>query len=358
MTFQGLHFTGKRPFKDCLIHGLIRDKEGRKMSKSLGNGVDPMDVIEEYGCDSLRYFLTTSSAPGQDLRYDEEKVKSTWNFINKLWNASRFVLMNIEDLKEIELENLNIHDKWILTKYEETIKKITKHMDKYEFNIVGTTLYDFIWDCFCDKYIEMSKFTSDTQATKSTLYTVLMGILKMLHPIMPYVTEEIYQMMPIKDAKSIMISIYPEYNKKFVFKTEEIDEAIEFITLFRNKKKDLNIKDFSIVNHIENKEVSELILNMLKLNDKQTEDHYELKQTIKLNDLSIDILYNDEVDHELERENLLKEKEKLEASIERRKKLLSNENYVNKAPANVVENDRISLEKEQLKLEEILSKLN
>jgi len=358
MVFQSLEFTKQRPFKDCLIHGLIRDKEGRKMSKSLGNGVDPMDVIEEYGCDSLRYFLTTSSAPGQDLRYDEEKVKSTWNFINKLWNASRFVLMNIDTLQEVNLNDLHIHDKWILTKYQETIKKVKKHMDKYEFNIVGSTLYDFIWDCFCDKYIEMSKFTSETLSTKSTLYTVLTGIIKMLHPFMPYVTEEIYQMLPIKDAESIMVSTYPEYNKKLVFKTEEVDNAIEFITLFRNKKKELNIKDFNIINHIDNEEISTLVLNMLKLNDKQKEDNYELKQEIKLNDLRIDILYNDEIDHELERENQIKEKDKLIASIERRKKLLSNENYVNKAPANVVENDRIQLEKEQVKLDEILSKLN
>ena len=358
MVFQSLELTKLRPFKDCLIHGLIRDKEGRKMSKSLGNGVDPMDVIDEYGCDSLRYFLTTSSAPGQDLRYDEEKVKSTWNFINKLWNASRFVLMNIEDLTEVNLENLNIHDKWILTKYEETIEKVKKHMDKYEFNIVGSTLYDFIWDCFCDKYIEMSKFTSDTLATKSTLYTVLTGIIKMLHPFMPYVTEEIYQMLPFKDSESIMISNYPEYNQNLVFETSKVDEAIEFITLFRNKKKELNIKNFSIVNHIKNEEISTLILNMLKLNDKQANDNYQLNQIVKLNNLSIEILYNNEIDHEKEIENLIKEKEKLEASIERRKKLLSNENYVNKAPANVVENDRIQLEKEQLKLEEIISKLN
>ena len=358
MVFQSLEFTNVRPFKDCLIHGLIRDKEGRKMSKSLGNGVDPMDVIDEYGCDSLRYFLTTSSAPGQDLRYDEEKVKSTWNFINKLWNASRFVLMNIEDLKEIKLENLNIHDKWILTKYEETIKTVRKHMDKYEFNIVGTTLYDFIWDCFCDKYIEMSKFTSNDIATKSTLYVVLSGIIKMLHPFMPYVTEEIYQKLPIKETDSIMISSYPKYDKTLVFTSSEVDEANEFITLFRNKKKDLNIHEFSIINHIQNKELSTLILNMLKLNDKQNVDNYELKETIKLNDLEIDILYNDEIDHEKELENLLKEKEKLIASIERRKKLLSNENYVNKAPAHVVENDRLSLEKEEEKLKEILSKLN
>ena len=359
MTFQGLEFTKKRPFKDCLIHGLIRDKEGRKMSKSLGNGIDPMDVIEEYGCDSLRYFLTTSSAPGQDLRYDEEKVKSTWNFINKLWNASRFVLMNIEALENVELKDLHIHDKWILTKYQDTIKKVNKHMDKYEFNIVGSTLYDFIWDCFCDKYIEMSKFTSDSMATKSTLYTVLTGIIKMLHPFMPYVTEEIYQKLPFRDSESIMISTYPKYDKKLVFDTQSVDEAIEFITLFRNKKKELNVKDYAIVNHIQNEEISSLVLNMLKLNDKiNLTNTYELKQTIKLKDLLLDILYNDEIDHEQELELLTKEKEKLESSIERRKKLLSNENYVNKAPANVVENDRIQLEKEEQRLNEILSKLN
>lgn len=357
MTFQGLEFTKQRPFKDCLIHGLIRDKEGRKMSKSLGNGIDPMDVIEKYGCDSLRYFLITSSALGQDLRYDEEKVKSTWNFVNKLWNASRFVLMNIEDLEKEELKDLQIHDKWILSKYEETIKKVKKHMDKYEFNIAGATLYDFIWTDFCDKYIEMSKFTNNTIATKSTLYFVLNGIIKMLHPFMPYVTEEIYQKLPFKESESIMISQYPQYQKELVFTTTEVDDALEFITLFRNKKKELNIKNLSIVNHIASKEIASLVLNMLKLNDKQENTNYELKQEIRLNNLSIDILYNDEIDHEKELESLQKEKEKLINSIERRKKLLSNENYVNKAPANVVANDRTLLEKEQLKLEEILSKL-
>ena len=200
MTFQGLHFMNERPFKECLIHGLIRDKDGRKMSKSLGNGVDPMDVIEEYGCDSLRYFLSTSTSNGMDLRYDKEKIKSTWSFINKLWNASRFCLMNIEDLREINLKDLDIHDKWILTKYENTIKEVIKYMDKYEFNNVSSVLYSFIWDDFCDNYIEMSKFSSDTLSTKSTLYYVLTGILKMLHPFMPFVTEEIYQNLPLKNV--------------------------------------------------------------------------------------------------------------------------------------------------------------
>ena len=218
MTFQGLKFTDKRPFRDCLIHGLIRDKEGRKMSKSLGNGVDPMDVIDEYGCDALRFFLTTNSAPGSDLRYDEEKVKSTWNFINKLWNASRFVLMNLEGFEEKDytLENLSVSDKWMLTKLERTIGEVRKNMETYDFHNVGNTLYSFIWDDFCDWYIELSK--SDMSNTnKSVLLKVLTSIVKMLHPSMPYVTEEIYSMLPIKDAESIMISSYPKVEEECFF---------------------------------------------------------------------------------------------------------------------------------------------
>lgn len=216
MTFQGLHFTGKRPFKDCLIHGLIRDKEGRKMSKSLGNGVDPMDVIDTYGADALRFFLTTSAAAGTDLRYDEEKVKSTWNFINKLWNASRFVLMNIEGLNELEFNDLKEEDKWILTKLNNTIKSVTKNMEHYEFNNVGSQIYSFIWNDFCDNYIEFAKFSIESNTTKSVLYKVLSNILKMLHPFMPYVTDELYNSLPIHE-ENIILSKYPEYNKDEIF---------------------------------------------------------------------------------------------------------------------------------------------
>ena len=268
MTFQGLHFTNERPFKDCLIHGLIRDKNGRKMSKSLGNGVDPMDVIDKYGADSLRFFLATSSASGQDLRYDEEKVKSTWNFINKLWNASRFCLMNISSLKEVNFDNLNMSDKWILTKYEKVVKDVRRYMDKYEFNNVGSIIYSFVWNDFCDNYIEMAKFSSDTDATKSTLYYVLMGIIKMLHPFMPYVTEEIYQNLPFKDNDSIMISTYPKYDLNLVFEQDAkvIDNLIEFVANFRNVKQENNIgKNFKV--KINNDSDYTLIKKMLKLDD-------------------------------------------------------------------------------------------
>ena len=358
MTFQSLEFTGKRPFKDCLIHGLIRDKLGRKFSKSLGNGVDPMDMCEEYGADSLRYYLTTTAANGTDIRFDEEKIKATWNFINKLWNATRFVLLNIEDLKEIKLDNLTLPDKWILSKYQQTIKEVTKYMEKYEFNNAANAIYNFTWSLFCDNYIEMSKFNLSSETTKSVLCFVLTGILKMLQPFMPFVTDELYNALPVKDEESIMISSYPEYNKKYLFDTIEVDTAIEFITLFRNKIKELNIKNYQVINHIDNQEVSTLILNMLKLNDKvASSNEYSLKETIKLANLEIEVLYNDEIDYQKELENLLKEKEKLETSIERRKKLLANENYINKAPANVVENDRLQLAKEESRLKEILAKV-
>ena len=359
MTFQSLEFTGKRPFKDCLIHGLIRDKQGRKFSKSLGNGVDPMDMCDEYGADALRYYLTTTAANGTDIRFDEDKIKATWNFINKLWNATRFVLLNIEDLKEIKLENLNLTDKWILAKYQKTVKEVTKYMDKYEFNNAANTIYGFTWSNFCDNYIEMAKFSIKDNSTKSTLCYVLTGILKMLQPFVPFVTDELYNELPIKDSEAIMISSYPEYNKKYDIETKEINNAIDFITLFRNKKKELNIKNFQIINHIENKELSKLVLDMLKLNDKiSDETKYTLIEKVKLEDLELDILYNDEVDHQKELENLTKEKEKLVISIDRRKKLLANENYVKKAPANVVENDRTLLKKEEERLQEINQKLN
>ncbi|MCI7241296.1 MAG: valine--tRNA ligase [Bacilli bacterium] len=361
MVFQSLEFTEKRPFKDCLIHGLIRDKEGRKMSKSLGNGVDPMDVIDTYGCDSLRFFLTTNSAPGQDLRYDEEKVKSTWNFINKIWNASRYVLMNLEDFndKDYTLDNLTNSDKWILTKLNKTIESITKSMDKYDFNIVGNTLYNFIWTDFCDKYIELSKFNQNN-TTKSVLLKVLTSIIKMLHPFMPYVTEEIYQMLPIKDSESIMISTYPKYEKEYVFNKEEkeIDNILEFITLFRNKKLELNIgSDFKVINNIKNNDNLDLILNSLKIKDKLTDENTSNTVKVEYNNLSLEIVYDNTKNLEEERTRLEQELTRLTNSIERRKKLLSNENYTSKAPLNIVNKEKEDLSKELEQLEIIKNKL-
>ena len=355
MTFQGLHFTDLRPFKDCLIHGLIRDKQGRKMSKSLGNGVDPMDVIDKYGCDSLRFFLATSSSLGMDLRYDEEKVASTWNFINKLWNASRFVLMTLDDFKEenMTFENLTLPDKWILKRLNEVVSNVRNHMDKYEFNVVGTELYNFIWDDFCSWYIELSKFNNNN-TTKTVLLTVLTDILKLLHPFMPYVTEEIYLMLPIHE-ESIMISSYPIVKDEYNFETSKMDDIMEFITKVRTYKQENNIPSNAFVNYIGDNE--ELVLNMLKVKDEfRTTDISDNK--INYKDYTIYYIFDNSKNLEEERNNLLKEKENLEKSIARRKNLLSNENYVAKAPANIVEKERNDLAKEEAELQNILEKLN
>ncbi len=349
MTFQGLHFTGKRPFKDCLIHGLIRDKEGRKMSKSLGNGVDPMDVIDTYGADALRFFLTTSAAAGTDLRYDEEKVKSTWNFINKLWNASRFVLMNIEGLNELEFNDLKEEDKWILTKLNNTIKSVTKNMEHYEFNNVGSQIYSFIWNDFCDNYIEFAKFSIESNTTKSVLYKVLSNILKMLHPFMPYVTDELYNSLPIHE-ENIILSKYPEYNKDEIFtkECEEFDNIIEFIKVFRNVKLENKIgKDFGI--KINSNDDYSLIFKLLRINPDEHANITGTKYTCIYKNYNIDLYYDKEITEE---DIMLKNKQisDLEASITRRKNLLSNENYLNKAPKELVEKEKVTLKDEEEKL--------
>ena len=357
MIFQAEHITGKRPFKDCIIHGLIRSKDGRKMSKSLGNGIDPMDMIDEYGADALRFYLTTDVAMGTDLRFDTDKVAGTWNFINKLWNASRFVLLNIDDLKKLDFNNLKREDKWILTKYEEIVKRTIKHMDKYEFNLVGAELYDFIWNDFCSSYIEFAKFNLGDQTTKSVLFYVLEGIIKMMHPFMPFVTEEIYHMLPIQDSESIMISTYPKYDKEMVFTKEkkEMDRIIEFISLFRNKKAENNIgSDFEIITDIDN----ELILKMLRIEDKIViSSNLPGSIEVLLDDYKIIICYDDSKQKGEELESLRKEKDNLEISIERRKKLLANENYVAKAPEKIVNQERDNLAHEEAQLKIILQRL-
>ena len=357
MTFQSLELNGVRPFKDVIIHGLVRDKEGRKMSKSLGNGIDPMDMIKVYGADSLRYYLVTDCAFGTDLRFDEEKLKATWNFINKMWNASRFVLMNISDLKALNFSNLKKEDKWILTKFETVLDSTIKHMDKYEFNLVGSEIYNFIWDDFCSNYIEMAKFSSSDITTKSILYKVLEGIIKIMHPFMPFVTEEIYQNLPFKDSNSIMISSYPKYEKEYIFAedTKKVDKILEFITLFRNKKLENNIgKDLEV----ESASLDDLAVKMLKLDDKLvTESKKNTKILVSINDITAYICYDNNIDKEEVLKELTKKKETLEASIKRRNNLLSNENYVKKAPSNIVEKERLDLQKETDMLNNVLKEI-
>ncbi len=365
MVFQGLEFMDERPFKDCLIHGLIRDKEGRKMSKSLGNGVDPMDVIDDYGTDALRFFLATNSAPGQDLRYDEEKVKSTWNFINKLWNASRFVMINLDDYEETSLDitKLTSSDKWILDKQNKLIKVVRRHMEKYEFNVVGQELYSFIWNDFCDWYIELAKTNMNNQ-TKNVLLLVLKNILKMLHPFMPYVTEEIYSKLP-NVTKSIMVSDYPQYNKGYDYESDvnNINRIIEIITKIRNVKNENNItSDFVLINNLEKKQ--KFLINdnfnifkkLLKARviDKLDEGMLSIEIPFTYGEVILGYI-GKEVKENIE--VLKQEQQKLLSSITRRQKLLSNVGYVNNAPENVVLAEKRKLEEELVSLDIINEKI-
>ena len=353
MAFQSLHFTNKRPFKDCIIHGLIRDKQGRKMSKSLGNGVDPMDVIDKYGADALRFFLATSTSPGMDLRYDEEKVSANWNFINKLWNATRFVLTNVDDVNiTLNKEELDLTDKWLLTKYNNTIKEVTRNMEKYEFNNVGSALYSFIWDDFCDNYIEFAKYKLDKTSTKYVLIHVLKGILQMLHPFMPFVTDELYSNL---SNTNIILSNYPKYNKEEVYTLEEnlIDKVILDITSIRNLKAVNNITKNAFVKFKTSDELYDLFKTSLKINEENivTEDKSGFEK-YSYTSSNIDIIYYEEgtkLDINLVKEEI----KKLEASIIKRTNLLNNENYVNKAPQNIVELDRVKLKEEKEKLESL-----
>ncbi|HBT73964.1 MAG TPA: valine--tRNA ligase, partial [Lysinibacillus sp.] len=250
MIFQGLEFTGQRPFKDVLIHGLVRDGEGRKMSKSLGNGVDPMDVIEQYGADSLRYFLATGSSPGQDLRYTTEKVEAVWNFANKIWNASRFALMNMDGMTYDEIDltgEKSVADKWILTRLNETIERVTSLAERYEFGEVGRELYNFIWDDFCSWYIEMAKlplYGEDEVAKKTTrsiLAYVLDQTMRLLHPFMPFITEEIWQHLP-HEGESITVAAWPTVRADLHF-ADEADNMkllMDIIRSVRNIRAEVN----------------------------------------------------------------------------------------------------------------------
>ncbi len=351
MTFQGEELLGQRPFEDCLIHGLIRDKQGRKFSKSLGNGIDPFDMIEKYGADSLRYYLATDVSAGTDMRFDEDKIKATWNYINKIWNASRFVLTNISDIKEIKLDNLKPEDKWILTKFEKMLHTTKKFMDKYQFNNASSVIYDFVWTSFCDSYIEMAKYSLSDDATKSTLCYILTNILKLLHPFMPYVTEEIYQMLPIKEEESIMISNYPKYSKKYIFELEEevVDDEIEFIRSFRNVKAENNItKDMKVM--FDTTDDNNLIVKMLKLDENLVKEPLGIKSYNVFSKRVKATIFFEKM--ETEADKVLKETQiaALKTSIARREKLLANENYVAKAPKNIVDMDREKLKEEKEKL--------
>ena len=363
MIFQGLEFTGHRPFKDVLIHGLVRDAEGRKMSKSLGNGVDPMDVIDQYGADSLRYFLATGSSPGQDLRYSTEKVESIWNFANKIWNASRFALMNMGDLtyEEIDLSGKkSVADYWILTRLNETIETVTNLAEKYEFGEVGRALYNFIWDDFCDWYIEMAKLPlySEDEAAKKTTRSVLAYVLdqtmRLLHPFMPFITEEIWQNLP-HEGESITVAEWPMVRSELSNHEarEQMKLLVEIIRSVRNIRAEVNTPMSKKISMIINAH-DEKILDTLETNRAYLERFCnpemltiavgvaapEKAMTAVVTGAEIYLPLQGLINIEEEITRLEKELDKLNKEVERVQKKLANEKFVSKAPSQVVEEER------------------
>ena len=358
MAFQARHLTNDRPFKDVLIHGLIRDEKGRKMSKSLGNGVDPMDVKQKYGADALRFFLTTNSTPGADLRYTDTKMEASWNFINKIYNASKFVLMNLEGFRfeDIDLSNLNNIDSWIISKFNATLEDVNKNMEKYEFAMVGNQLYSFVWNDFCSWYIELAKSTINSadetvsKASKSTLLVILTNILKMLHPFMPFVTERIYAEMP-RESESLCISNWPTTIAVDDSKNDEVELLIEIISEVRSLRVDYNLKpsvefDIALLDADANEisidsKTNDMLYKLTKVSCKHLNGTDLIVRPLTRARLVVDA--SQIVDYKAEFAKLTKEKERLDNEIIRAEKMLANTNFISKAPAEKIESEKKKL---------------
>lgn len=382
MLFQGVEFTHHAPFKDILIHGLIRDSQGRKMSKSLGNGVDPFDVIAKYGTDSLRYFLTTNSAPGLDLRFDETKIESSWNYLNKIWNISRYVLMNLgTGYKEtpIEVSKLNLPSKWILSKLNKVIENVDYNMEKYEFGEAARTLYTFVWDDFASWYVELSKVDlqsedkQEQQMTKNVLVYVLRSIVKLLHPFIPFITEEIYQALP-HDEESITISKWPKVKEEFKdeLDKEAIDDMIEIITAVRNERAKANKapkEPIALTIVAKDNAVSKTIAsttkylfkftNPKKLEFLTSDEGLDSKRfvIVVLPMCKIFIPTEDLVNLEEAIKKLEATKAKLEAELARSEKMLSNESFISKAPKAKIDAEMAKQKEYKEQYEEVLKSL-
>ena len=357
MIFSGVEHMGQVPFHTVLIHGLVRDAQGRKMSKSLGNGIDPLLVIDQYGADALRFTLATGNAPGNDMRFSDEKVKASRNFANKLWNAARFVLMYLgNDYNYPGLpKDLAIEDKWILSKVNTLAKEVTDNLERFELGIAVAKLYDFIWDVFCDWYIEIAKIRLQSgegaDTAKAVLVYVLTDILKLLHPFMPFITEEIYQAIP-HDTESIMISKWPEYDPTLSFADEEaqMEKIMDAIRAIRNRRAEMNIppsKKSKVYVETAFSDVfavgSEFIKRLAYASDVEIADAFgDLGNTVTIvtNDAKIYIPLGDLVDFEAEAKRLQKELAAAEDKLAFINKKLDNPGFVNKAPEKVVQQNR------------------
>ena len=382
MVFSGYAYTGKAPFHTVLFHGLIRDSQGRKMSKSLGNGIDPLEIIEKYGADALRITLVTGNAPGNDMRFYDERVEANRNFANKVWNASRFILMNMEG-KEITVPNesdLSAVDQWIISKMNTLTKDVTENMDKFELGIAVQKVYDFIWDEFCDWYIELAKYRiyhaeENPAAANSALYTlktVLGDALKLLHPFMPFVTEEIYGAL-VPEEESLMMSSWPEYKESSCYPEAEniVDHMKEIIRGVRNVRAEMNVAPSRkaktyIVCENENlcqgfEEIKESSMPLMSANEIQIQSDKsgiaEDAVSVVVADAVVYLPMEELVDFEQELERLTKEEARLTKELARVNGMLNNEKFISKAPEAKINEERAKLEKYTQMMEQVQERL-
>ncbi|MBQ8213857.1 MAG: class I tRNA ligase family protein, partial [Clostridia bacterium] len=373
MIFSGLEHMGEKPFDTVFIHGLVRDAQGRKMSKSLGNGIDPLEVIDKYGADALRFALSTGNSPGNDMRFSDEKMEAARNFANKLWNASRFVRMNLT-IDRVELpsaEKLAAEDKWILSKYNQTVATVTNALDHFEIGVALSAIYDFIWDIFCDWYIELTKSrlndkgTEGNETAQNVLCYVLTGTLKLLHLFMPFITEEIYQALPhVGDAESIMISSFPKADALLDYpaESEELSRVIAAIKAIRLRRNEMNVVPSRKAKvYIATKYASSFgasthpfFARLASASEVEVAEAFDASVVsadnavqIITDSATVYLPLSDLVDTEKERARLEGEYKKLTDEIERVNKKLANESFVAKAPAAVVDAERAKLAKYQ-----------
>ncbi len=376
MIFSGLEWMGEKPFSTVLIHGLVRDAQGRKMSKSLGNGIDPLEIIKDYGADALRFALASGNSPGNDMRFSDEKIEAARNFANKLWNAARFVLMNldIEDTRLPDRDKLAPEDKWILSRLNSLAERVNTNLERYELGVALSEIYDFIWDVFCDWYIELAKTRLSNkddegcETAQRTIAFVLRQTLKLLHPYMPFITEEIYQSLP-HDEESIMISSFPVYDAAldYAAEAEVFEKIIAVIRAVRVRRSEMNVppsKKAELYIVTEDKEVfgeysHKFFVKLASATEVKVVDAYEGEEAVSVvtDAATAYIPLSEIVDMEKEKARLEAELKKNDGEIERIEKKLSNEGFVAKAPAAVVDGERAKLEKYKATREGILAAL-
>ena len=371
MIFSSLEYMDEVPFDTVLIHGLVRDAQGRKMSKSLGNGIDPLEIIDKYGADALRFALATGNSPGNDMRFSDEKIEAARNFANKLWNAARFVLMNltIDKIEEPDKSKLAVEDKWILTKLEECVKSVNTNLDKYELGVALSSIYDFLWDYYCDWYIELTKTSVSSEdkerslTAQNTLAYVLRETLKLLHPFMPFITEEIYSSLPGEEG-FIMVKDYPEYREDFTFAAaeEDMNRIIDAIKAIRVRRNEMGVVPSRKAKLFVETKYPETFSGATAFFEKlasaaslEIVEDYADENAVKIitDSATIHIPLGDLVDFEAERARLKKELDAMESEIKRAEGKLSNEGFVSRAPAAVVEAEKAKLEKYKEKRDSI-----